>query len=102
MSYPLESLGSDRFQRLCQALLVREYPDVKCFPIGQADGGRDAVAPSADAAGAFVVFQVKFTSAALAITDPHKWALTLHCHLRSGAFRRKLSSIESRRRLCTT
>ncbi len=75
MDYPLEALGPDRFQRLCQALLAREFPGVRCFPVGQADGGRDVVAPSADAVGAFIVYQIKFTRDALLVTDPHKWVL---------------------------
>ena len=43
MDYPLENLGPERFQQLCQALLAREYPRVQCFPVAQPDGGRDAV-----------------------------------------------------------
>lgn len=41
--YLYERLGEKRFQQLCNALLVREFPDVMCFPVGQKDGGRDAV-----------------------------------------------------------
>ena len=43
MDYPLENLGPERFQQFCQALLVKEYPRVQCFPVAQPDGGRDAV-----------------------------------------------------------
>ena len=43
MDYPLENLGPDRFQQLCQSLLLSEHTDVQCFPISQPDGGRDAV-----------------------------------------------------------
>jgi len=38
-----ENLGPERFQQLCQALLVKEYPNVQCFPVAQPDGGRDAI-----------------------------------------------------------
>jgi hypothetical protein len=44
MDYLYENLGDERFQELCQALLVKEMPHVQCFPIGQRDGGRDAIA----------------------------------------------------------
>lgn len=44
MDYLYENLGEDRFQELCQSLLIREFPNVQCFPIRQPDGGRDAVA----------------------------------------------------------
>ncbi len=43
MDYPLEYLGPERFQQFCQSLLVREHKDVQCFPVGQPDGGRDAI-----------------------------------------------------------
>ena len=43
MDYQLENLGDERFQQLCQALLVREFPDVQCFPVGMPDGGRDSI-----------------------------------------------------------
>jgi hypothetical protein len=44
-----ESLGPERFQQFCQALLVNIYPDVQCLPIGQPDGGRDAFVRAAKA-----------------------------------------------------
>ena len=61
MDYPLENLGPERFQQLCQALLTKEFPRVQCFPVAQPDGGRDAVSffPE-DAQGKFMVFQVKY------------------------------------------
>ena len=49
-----------QFQALCQALLVREYRDVQCMPMGMADGGRDALGGDART-GERVVFQVKFS-----------------------------------------
>lgn len=62
MAYDLEALGDERFQQLCQSLLVCTFPNVQCFPVGQPDGGRDAVSQSTDASsGGFIVFQVKFS-----------------------------------------
>ena len=75
MDYQLENLGDERFQELCQALLVREFPDVQCFPVGMPDGGRDAVRWFYVTRGekAFSVFQVKYVRKPLAEDDPHKW-----------------------------
>ena len=70
MDYAFEQLGDDRFQQLCQALISMEHPGVQCYPLGQADGGRDALA-LADG----IVFQVKFTKHALVERDPHKWVM---------------------------
>jgi hypothetical protein len=78
MDHQLESLGPDRFQQLAQALLVSEYPDVTCFPIGQPDGGRDAIQTlSADDNNdaKFVVYQVKFSRTPSAVKDAAKWLL---------------------------
>ena len=60
MDYPLENLGPDRFQELCQSLLAKLLPDIQCFPLFQSDGGRDALLPSDKEVGEHVVFQVKF------------------------------------------
>ena len=61
MDYPLENLGPDRFQELCQSLLARQFPDLQCFPLYRADGGRDALLlPDGDLTRS-IVFQVKFT-----------------------------------------
>jgi len=73
MDYPLENLGPERFQQLCQALLAKEYPRVQCFPVAQPDGGRDAVSYFSDSADKFMVFQVKYARKPLADTEPHKW-----------------------------
>lgn len=74
MDYPLENLGPERFQQLCQALLVKEFPDVQCFPVAQPDGGRDSVSYFiGDQRDKFIVFQIKFVRKPLAETDPHKW-----------------------------
>ena len=62
MNYPLENLGPDRFQALCQSLLSKSFPNVQCFPISQSDGGRDAILLSATAVRKeLIVYQVKFT-----------------------------------------
>jgi hypothetical protein len=59
MTYLFEQLGAERFQHLCQALLVKDYPDLQCFPVGQPDGGRDALSRGDGTTPATVV-QVKF------------------------------------------
>jgi NADPH-dependent 7-cyano-7-deazaguanine reductase QueF len=62
MDHQLENLGPERFQHLCQALLVQEFPGTNCLPVGQPDGGRDAVRYASDEANpsAFTVCQVKY------------------------------------------
>lgn len=63
MDYPLEQLDPERFQKVCQALLLPEFPSARFFPVGQADGGRDAFVtlhPRARSSKQLVVFQVKF------------------------------------------
>lgn len=60
MDYPLENLGPDRFQELCQSLLARLSPDIQCFPLHQADGGRDALLTPHGDLKQSIVFQVKF------------------------------------------
>jgi hypothetical protein len=74
VAYSLEVLGDEKFQELAQALLVRAYPGVQCFPVGQADGGRDALRL---ASGKDVpkVFQVKFTQDSSSVPDPVTWLL---------------------------
>lgn len=74
MDYPLENLGPERFQELCQALLSREYPQVQCFPVAQPDGGRDAIVYFDNGyEGKFMVFQVKYVRKPLAEMDPQNW-----------------------------
>ncbi|MFJ1940652.1 NACHT domain-containing protein [[Kitasatospora] papulosa] len=71
MDYNYESLLDQRFQKLAQALLLKEYENVQCFPVGMADGGRDG---TASAAGRLeTVFQVKFTHKPAAIKNVSKW-----------------------------
>jgi hypothetical protein len=62
VTYYLEMLGDERFQKLCQAILSLEYPNVQCLPVGQPDGGRDATRRHrTSAGGAITIFQVKFS-----------------------------------------
>jgi hypothetical protein len=42
MDYPLENLDPERIQEVAHDL-IKEHPNTQCFPIGQPDGGRDAV-----------------------------------------------------------
>ena len=74
MDYLLENLGPERFQEICHALLSRAFPSTQCFPVGQRDGGRDAVSYSAlSAHHEIIVYQVKFVRRPLAEKEPHKW-----------------------------
>ncbi|WP_433616783.1 NACHT domain-containing protein [Dactylosporangium sp. CA-139114] len=66
--YLYERLGEKRFQQLCNALLVRELPGVQCFPVGQKDGGRDAVQHDGERR---VIFQVKWSKTR--IRTPVTW-----------------------------
>ena len=74
MDYSLEQLGPERFQQICHALLSRAFPNTQCFPVGQPDGGRDAVSYGAPPGSRdFIVYQVKFVRRPLAEQEPHKW-----------------------------
>lgn len=74
--YNLESLGDDRFQHVCQAILAKDFPKTQFFAIGQPDGGRDALVYTPHfGADRFGVFQVKFVRKPEALEDPHKWLL---------------------------
>lgn len=73
VTYLYENLLDDNFQMLCQALLVKEYPGMQCFPVGMPDGGRDAAAPEDPFATDIIVFQVKFAKAPNSIADPVRW-----------------------------
>lgn len=67
--YHYELLGDERFQSLCQDLVLTVFPRAQCLPVGQPDGGRDAFSVSArrnsDASeiglSEMTVFQVKFS-----------------------------------------
>ena len=62
MDYHYESLNEHSFQKLAQALIVAAHPEAICFPVRQADGGRDAVLYNMESHGKdFIVFQVKFS-----------------------------------------
>ncbi|WP_433193795.1 NACHT domain-containing protein [Nocardia sp. CA-107356] len=58
MGYLYENSNPDRFQQLCQSLLLREFPGLQCFPIGQPDGGRDGAESDTQ-----TILQVKFKRA---------------------------------------
>lgn len=64
MTYLFESLGDERFQQLCQALLTDAHEDVQCLPVGQPDGGRDAFVDHHDNKPGTIshktIFQVKY------------------------------------------
>jgi hypothetical protein len=66
--YLYERLGEKRFQQMCGALLAHLFPDVTCYPVGQKDGGRDAVRPER---GRRYVYQVKWANTRL--RDPVAW-----------------------------
>lgn len=57
-TYQYENSDSERFQEFAQSLLLAEWPGLQCFPVGQPDGGRDAIHVNSD--GTFTVMQVKF------------------------------------------
>lgn len=66
--YHYEALGDERFQELCQALIVKQFPHAQCLPVGQPDGGRDAFLltqmmrmPQGRTENDSTVFQVKFS-----------------------------------------
>ncbi len=77
-SYQYEQLNDESFQQLSQSLLVKEFPGLQCFPVGQPDGGRDAIvrfyegAPDADG---FILFQVKFVRHDLNPAEARDWLL---------------------------
>ncbi len=69
-----ESLDDERFQMLCQSLLILEYPGVQCMPVGMPDGGRDAVIYTKQGKGS-VVFQVKYAKNPAAVEDKAGWVI---------------------------
>lgn len=74
MNYLLENLGPERFQEFCHALLAKAFPKLQCFPVGQRDGGRDAVSYYLETnSREFIVFQVKFVRKPEAEKDTHEW-----------------------------
>ena len=76
-SYQYEQLNDESFQQLSQSLLVREFPGLQCFPVGQPDGGRDAIVryEGARKATGFILFQVKFARHELSPPEARDWLL---------------------------
>ena len=77
-SYRYEQLNDESFQQLCQSLLLNAFPELQCFPVGQPDGGRDAVARLSAATPAttrFILFQVKFARRELTPSEARDWLL---------------------------
>ncbi|MEQ8998050.1 MAG: hypothetical protein RID53_16280 [Coleofasciculus sp. B1-GNL1-01] len=79
MNYPFENLDPEKIQEFCQSLLIKEFPDVQCFPVAQPDGGRDALAYLGGDRypNDFIMFQVKFNRRPQAEKDPHKWLVKI-------------------------
>src|SRR6266536_781396 len=78
MDYPYEQLDPERFQHLCQALLVREYPALQCLPVAQRDGGRDALQPVIiEGKKGAAIFQVKFVRNTSNVRDARKWLINI-------------------------
>ena len=83
MAYLYEQLNPERFQQFCQALLVESHPDTQCFPVGQPDGGRDAVSrlggmswrTRTSRSKDLIVFQVKFSRDHKDPSDARDWLL---------------------------
>lgn len=73
MDYLLENLSPERFQEVCHALLIKAFPKIQCFPVGQRDGGRDAISYYLERdTKEFIVFQVKFVRRPQVEEAPHK------------------------------
>ncbi|MBY2937564.1 NACHT domain-containing protein [Rhizobium leguminosarum] len=69
--YHYDTLGDERFQELCQALISASFPNAQCLPVGQPDGGRDAYLQrilrahrTASTVRDLIVFQVKYVRSA--------------------------------------
>ncbi len=79
MDHTLENLGPERFQQLCQALLVKEFPGITCLPIGQPEGGRDALLRNGRTQHGqdqqVTIYQVKFARRELTGADARRWVL---------------------------
>ena len=77
-SYQYEQLNDESFQQLSQSLLLKAFPDLQCFPVGQPDGGRDAIVRLFEAAPdttGFILFQVKFARRELSAPEARDWLL---------------------------
>lgn len=74
MDHPLENLGPERFQQLSQALLAKEFPGTNFLPVGQPDGGRDAMRYALDEVkSSYDVYQVKYSRRPLSSEDARTW-----------------------------
>ena len=71
--YLYERLGDQRFQQLCSALLAHVFPGATCFPVGQADGGRDGRRRVRPVSGTTsqLIYQVKSTTRE--VRNPVTW-----------------------------
>jgi hypothetical protein len=70
---PFESLGDRRFQLFAQSLLSYEFPDIQALPVGQRDGGRDALSSGKSKDRELIVFQVKFVERPTYLKDVDAW-----------------------------
>lgn len=78
MNYPLENLDPERFQHLCQTLLVAAEPNISCFPVGMPDGGRDATQMTFNEEDeGFVIYQVKFSRTLKEGSSAREWAMEM-------------------------
>lgn len=76
MDHALENLGPERFQQLCQTLLVKEFPGIICLPVGQPDGGRDALLrKGGNDDRAVAIYQVKYARQIPTGSDARKWVM---------------------------
>ena len=77
-SYQYEQLNDESFQQVSQSLLLKAFPDLQCFPVGQPDGGRDAIVRHFETApdpNGFILFQVKFARRELNPSEARVWLL---------------------------
>ena len=77
-TYPYEQLNDESFQELSQSLLLKTFPDLQCFPVGQPDGGRDAIVrflEDAPGTTGFNLFQIKFARRERDPSEARKWLL---------------------------
>ena len=75
-TYQYEQLDDESFQQLSQSLLLKSFPGLQCFPVGQPDGGRDAIVRrfgSPPDTSKFVLCQVKFSRHKLSPSEALKW-----------------------------
>jgi hypothetical protein len=75
MTYLYEQLDPERFQHFCQALIAKEYPGTQCFPVGQRDGGLDAIQVLVGKDKEKRIFQIKFVREPQNSKDDRKWLL---------------------------